>query len=216
MNKYKYYGASLTPSIFTELLIKFYDGKQFQRYQAINKILEYHTSNKGLPPKMDGSQLFKAATRNLKDKGLKDVSYGVWRLNYEIQETILEENVIKEKLVTLEADKEIGEGLSAIYVYYYDIYKLYAEVKGKSSWECKIGRSDGEPIERVLTQAKTSYPELPHIALIIRCIDSHQLEKAIHNILKARGKWLDNASGTEWFDTNPQEIESIYEFIYNV
>lgn len=215
MNKYKYYGVSLTPAIFVELMIEFYDGKQFERQQAISKILEHHASKGGLPPKMHGVPLFKAATKILKNKGLKDVSYGIWRLNYEIQETIIEENVTKEKLIKLDIDKEIGEGLSSIYVYYYDIYKVYAEVKGKSSWECKIGRSDGEPIERILTQAKTSYPELPHVALIIKCLDSYQLEKAIHNILKARGKWLENAPGTEWFNTNPQEIESIYEFIYN-
>jgi hypothetical protein len=41
-NDYKYKGAELTPSIFAELLIKFYDGTQFDRQTAVLSILDYH------------------------------------------------------------------------------------------------------------------------------------------------------------------------------
>ena len=214
VDKYKHYNIVLSPAIFEELLIKFYDGKQFRRQGAINNLVTYHNNKGGLPPNMEHAALFKAATKRLKDKGIENKGYGVWRLNYKVQETTIDNEEINKKLVKIDGDKEIGEGESAVYVYYYDIYKHYAEVRGKTSWECKIGRSDIEPIERILSQAKTSYPELPHIALIIRCSQSQQLEKAIHCILKARGQWIEEAPGAEWFNTNPQEIEDIYGYIY--
>lgn len=215
INEYKYCNISLTPAIFKELLIEFYDGKQFKRKEAIDNIIAYHQNKGGTPPTMEYAALFKAVTKKLNDKGLQNRRYGVWRLNYKVQETIIDINEKKEKLVKIEADKQIGEGISSVYVYYYDIYKRYAESREQTIWECKIGKSDTEPIERVLSQVKTSYPELPHIALIIRCSDSQNLEKAIHHILKVRGRWIEEAPGIEWFNTNPEEIERIYEFIYN-
>jgi hypothetical protein len=81
------------------------------------------------------------------------------------------------------------------------------------SWECKIGRTDVEPIQRIMGQAGTCYPEFPHIALIIHCEDSSQLEMAFHSILKVRRKYIKSAPGKEWFMTSPQEIEDIYSLI---
>ena len=97
-----------------------------------------------------------------------------------------------------------------MYLYYYDRYKELAEFKGYDIWECKIGRTDVDPIGRVVGQAGTCYPELPHIALIIYCDDSSLVEKALHSILKIKGRWLDKSPGKEWFITSPQEIEDIY------
>lgn len=100
-------------------------------------------------------------------------------------------------------------------MYYYDVYVELAKLKGSSTWECKVGRTDRNPINRVLGQAGTCYPELPHIALIIKCADSSVLEAALHNILKMRGRWIADAPGTEWFMTTPQEIKDIYLKILN-
>lgn len=98
-------------------------------------------------------------------------------------------------------------------VYYYDTYKKYAETCGHSIWECKIGRTDKDPLQRIFGQAGTCYPELPHIALIMKCSNSFQLESALHNILKLRNRWIENAPGTEWFLTSPAEVESFYHMI---
>lgn len=38
-------------------------------------------------------------------------------------------------------------------------------------------------------------------------------ELAIHNILKAWGRWRENVPGVEWFDTTVSEIESILKFL---
>ncbi len=79
-NDYKYKGVELTPSIFAELLIKFYDGTQFDRQTAVLSILDYHTQNGGVMK--SGKNIiavFKKAASNLKDYGMQNVGYGIWR-----------------------------------------------------------------------------------------------------------------------------------------
>ena len=212
MNEYKYAGVELTPNIFAELLILLFDGKQFKRTTAIEVITQYHHDGGGVLGKKEYVSVFKKACQNLSSSGLSNIGYGTWRLNYEIPEV----EVIEEKIrdtVEYAADKTIGAGYSAVYVYYYDTYKKYAEACGHSIWECKIGRTDKDPLQRIFGQAGTCYPELPHIALIIKCSNSLQLEAALHNILKLRNRWIENAPGTEWFLTSPAEIESVYHII---
>ena len=166
---YKYFGLELTPAIFEVLLIQFFDGKQFSRQDAIDKITSYHLENGGVLDKTSYVGVFKKTAQKLKDKGLENVGYGIWRLCYEAN--IVEEIVPKQKREQsdFQAEKEIGNGNSSLYVYYYDSYKELANLKGNNEWECKIGRTDVEPIGRILSQAGTCYPELPHIALIIYC-----------------------------------------------
>ncbi|MBQ3755905.1 MAG: GIY-YIG nuclease family protein [Oscillospiraceae bacterium] len=211
---YKYYGLELTPAIFEALLVQLFDGKQFSRQDAIDKIKAFHLENGGVLNKASYIAVFKKAAQRLKDKGFENIGYGIWRLCYKTD--AIEEIIPKPKKEqsSFQADKEIGSGSSSIYVYYYDRYKELAILKGNSEWECKIGRTDVEPIGRVLNQAGTCYPELPHIALIIYCDNSSLLETTIHSILKMKQKWIPSAPGKEWFNTSPEEIEQLYYSIF--
>ena len=212
MSEYKYAGVELTPNVFAELLILLFDGKQFKRATAIEEITKYHHDGGGFLGKREYVAVFKKACQNLSSSGLSNVGYGTWRLNYEIPEVEVIEEVVKDT-VEYTADKTIGSGDNSVYVYYYDTYKKYAETRGQSIWECKIGRTDKDPLQRIFGQAGTCYPELPHIALIIKCSNSLQLESALHNILKLRNRWIENAPGTEWFLTSPAEAELFYHMI---
>ena len=207
---YKYIGLELTPAIFSDLLIQLFDGKQFNRQDALDRITKYHLENGGVLNKSSYISVFKKAAQRLKNSGIENVGYGVWKLCYEKKsvEVIISEN--KSDTVVFSADKEIGSGHNSVYVYYYDRYKELANLKGQEIWECKIGRTDVDPISRIVGQSGTCYPELPHIALIIYCDDSSLLEKALHSILKVKNRWLSNSPGKEWFLTSPEEIESIY------
>ena len=100
-----------------------------------------------------------------------------------------------------------------MYVYFYDVYKELALLQGKEIWPCKIGRTDVDPIGRIFSQTGTCYPELPHLALIINCEDSSILEKALHNILKIKNRWISDAPGKEWYYSSPEEIETLYNTI---
>ena len=212
---YDYFGLELTPSIFEKLLIQFYDGKQFSRQDAVETITKYHKENGGVLGKTSYTSVFKKAAQKMSENGLENVGYGMWRLRYNNRsdvEIVQAPIPIKEEFSYV-ADKEIGEGKNAVYVYYYDCYKELALLKGENRWACKIGRTDVDPIGRIISQAGTCYPELPHVALVINCIDSALLEKAFHDILKLKKRWIKTAPGKEWFITSPQEIENLFDLI---
>ncbi|MGM9619194.1 MAG: GIY-YIG nuclease family protein [Oscillospiraceae bacterium] len=204
-----YNGLTLTPSIFKEILIKLFDGKQFKRQDAICCVKQYFAENGGILESKDYVAVFKKASKSLEKNGMVHRGYGTWAITYkeaDIQVISPTRNV-QENYV---ADRELGVGDSAVYVYYYDAYRKLAQVQNLQIWECKIGRSDSNPIQRVFNQAGTCYPELPHLALIIHCSDSVKLESALHSILQLKNRWLENAPGNEWFLTSPEEIEAIY------
>ena len=162
-------------------------------------------------------------TNQLKDR-ITNKGYGMWYLvpdgniDDESNEEEIEVSEIENEnndVNIQQSDKIIGSGYKAVYIFYYDTYKQYANLQGKNIWACKIGRTDTDPISRVFGQAGTCYPELPHIALIIKCANSSIIETTLHNILKLRGKWMEDAPGTEWFITSPDEIETIYNGIFS-
>ncbi len=208
---YKYKNLELTPIVFKELLIEKFDGKQFKRSDAIKIIIEYHVNNGGICEKNEYIGTFKKATMMLQGNGIINCGYGVWKLNY--KESEIEVYEIEKKIEKIDVDEEYGEGQCAVYVYYYNIYKELAKLKNETCFPCKIGRTDREPLQRIMAQSGTCYPEKPHIALLFHCENSYNLEKAFHSILKARNKWLKNAPGIEWFNTNIKEIKEIYNFI---
>lgn len=212
MEEYKYNGIELTPQVFSELMVALLDGKQFERSTAIKTVTEYHEKNGGLVKKHEYIGVFKRACSILKDNGLVNAAYGTWRLNYKVKDIQIapKENP---NTVSYKADKVIGKGDNIVYVYYYDVYKRLSALDGKDVFECKIGRSDGDAFQRILSQTGTCYPELPHVALIILCDNSRLLEATIHNILKLKNKHIASAPGTEWFMTSPEEVEQIYKCI---
>lgn len=221
---YKYAGIELTPSVMAELIVVFFSGKQFKRKDALKKCIDFHRSNGGILEHDNYVQTIKKALASIlkaENKG-----YGVWYVGSVSEETgIVDEtennndNNQKEAEcrdeVRILSDKTIGYGDQSVYVYYYDAYRKLADLEGKNVWECKIGRTDTDPIQRIMSQAGTCYPESPHIALLIYCDNSSILETTFHNIFKMRKKWLKNAPGTEWFLTSPEEIENIYSSIIN-
>ena len=100
----------------------------------------------------------------------------------------------------------MGAGPGAIYVYYLPTYRLRAQEQGERAWPCKIGRTDRDPLSRVLSQAATALPERPRIAIIIRTSYPSAWETALHGVLTLRGLQIENAPGVEWFLTSPEEI----------
>lgn len=212
-DNYEFSGLKLTPAIFAKLIVILFDGKQFTRQTAISKVSEYHVSNGGIiEEERNLVSVFKRATQDMQKKnvGLSNKGYGTWELHYEIHEITEIVEDIETDSTGFTADETLGTGNNAVYVYYYDVYQKLASVEGKDSWACKIGRTDRDPIQRVIGQAGTCYPELPHVALIIYCDDSSALESAIHSVLKYQNKWIKGAPGTEWFLTSPNEIKEIY------
>ncbi len=78
----------------------------------------------------------------------------------------------------------------------------------------KVGKTAGEVESRVNSQCKQSATfDNPIVLGRWKVKRVGPMELAVHNVLKARGKWRENVPGTEWFDTTLSEIEEIIEFV---
>jgi hypothetical protein len=113
----------------------------------------------------------------------------------------------------LKPERTVGKGASSVYVYHSPNDRELAELKGASRWACKIGRSVGDPLDRVHGQSRTAFSHKPKVALVLSTDYPRELETALHAILTLRGQHITEAAGTEWFLTNPEEIEAIAEWV---
>lgn len=105
----------------------------------------------------------------------------------------------------------IGSGRHSVYLYYYQWDRDSAKSKGLNVWECKIGKTERALQERLKEQATD--PENFRLGLHIQTDNPTDIEEHLRNELKERGKHLDESLRTEWFLTNPNEVERIYKRI---
>jgi len=189
-----------------------------KRNEIVDKVLDYHKLNGGLSSEAkDFSRSVKKALTNLARKGWAiNKSYGFWAVNKESSPVIAENEEQKEDIIEVEeipAHAVYGNGVSAVYLYYYASYKNLALLQNKRTWPCKIGRTDRDPLIRVLAQASTALPEPPTIEYIVKTDDASLLEVMLHSILKVRGRHIEKSPGLEWFDTNPDEVIELIDFV---
>jgi hypothetical protein len=87
--------------------------------------------------------------------------------------------------------------------------------KGKEPCPIKVGLTTAADVEtRVFGQCKGSgFFEKPEILGRWQVRRVAQVEDAIHAVLKARGRWKEDAPGDEWFITTIDEVQSIIGFI---
>ena len=182
--------------------------------------LEKHENNPDLFHHIPDRQLAEMLGIPDPEKGGKST---VWKQ----RERLKQERWGREKIVknvdTSNKPKEIGSGSEAVYLYYFPEYKLnsiyYIKYVDDSHempiYKCNIGKTTGDVKNRVSDQIGQQLPEKARVALVIRTDDCDSLETEIHDELKRRRKWLDpafkNVVGTEWFLTNPTEVEGIFK-----
>ncbi|MFG6146818.1 GIY-YIG nuclease family protein [Halobacillus sp. B23F22_1] len=212
MEEYKYKKVPLTPSVIENLIVELFNGNMKKRDEIVHEVLNFHLKNGGLPPEVrDFPRSVKKALENMAEKEwVLNRSYGYWEVKKEnapmIEEYMkveVEEDIDEEEILI---NHVYGSGNSAVYLYYYESYKELSLLQDKRTWPCKIGRTDRDPLIRILSQASTALPETPTIDFIIKTDNASLLETTIHSILKLKGKHLENSPGSEWFDTNPEEI----------
>ena len=127
-----------------------------------------------------------------------DLSNGFFRAVLEVEiEDQLEEDISEE-------DSDAG------YIYAFT-YKSYMST---DDYPIKIGKTTNDVEKRVFDQFKGSaMPEPPYILGQWNSSEFNHLERALHAVLKVRGKWITEASGVEWFRTSLSEIKLIIDFI---
>jgi len=222
----------LTPAAIEDLLLGVFAGRIASRSALVDEVRRVHLARGGSDSQVNITSQVKKVLSTLKDKGMvESPSVGYWRVIGAAStmveqgpastapvfaipiETENNEEEAKHTSTEVIADKVIGTGSSAVYVYYLPAYRHRAEQNHEQAWPCKIGYSNGDPILRVLAQASTALPERPQIALVIRTNMPSVFESAIHNILTLRGKKIDSSPGSEWFLTSPDEVDEIADFI---
>ena len=226
-NDYKHVGMPLRKLIARELIIEEFSGKVAERQEIIDTIVKIHRDRGGSPPLGQAAGVFKKALADMKLEGkAENPSQGIWRISpspdpseteavesVEPSQVSDKEEVIQNHQPDSPYEKTVGSGKGSVYLYYYPAYRQLAELKGESSWPCKVGESERDPAIRVESQAAAAMPEKPKIALRIQTDKPFKLEKAIHKLLAKDGKQMKGAPGAEWFVTSPSEVEEIHAIL---
>lgn len=216
---YRWKGLPITPAAIQELAVELFTGKTAERQEIVAAIEKAHTDRGGAPARTaDFARSVKKALATLKEAGRADnPAHGFWRILREdgAQDVAVAAEPVaesEEDFVPI-ADLTLGKGKSFVYLYYYPAYRREAERNGRSVWPCKIGLSERDPVARVMSQASTAMPEPPRIGLLLRTPLPSQWEGVLHNVLALRGRTIEEAPGSEWFSTSPDEVADIIRYI---
>lgn len=137
------------------------------------------------------------------------ISLGDGMFRLPTADDISEEELEDAALEDESADAPASEG----HLYAFSFPSL---TKTDGAFPIKIGMTAGDVATRVQQQCRGSAtfdnPVILGQWLVKRV---RAVELAVHNTLRARGKWRENIPGAEWFDTTVAEIECVVAFITN-
>lgn len=228
---YPYKDIPLTPAIIQELTIELFNGQLVQRQTIVNDVSHTHLVQGGKASDAQSmtSSVKKALATLLQRGQAENPSYGLWRIkavqppnvapsdqgdSHLLLASIGETEIIEIPLApTLTVEQTLGEGPGAVYLYYLPTYRLRAQERGETIWPCKIGRTERDPLERILSQAATALPERPTVAIVLRTSTPLPWEAAIHGALTIRGLRMKESPGTEWFLTSPDDVLALMQAI---
>ena len=201
-DQYQYSGERLTTKMARELIVELFKGQTVPKVEIVRKVDEIHLGRGGKKAETKVHPVTNALNA-LKRKGIANndpPGIGIWHI------------INKDEPIEEDEVKRVGSGNSSVYLYYYPTYRQFAELRGEKTWPCKIGCSEySDPIHRIHEQTGTGMPEQPKVALVMQTNRPKKMEKAIHKFLDR----VPNAPGTEWFGTNPGEVEDIYNWDFS-
>lgn len=140
---------------------------------------------------------------------LTNLGKGLFRLPVEAD---VDEDAVEAAAVdAAEADEveEIDDSSGWIYAFTFPLLQ-----RDDGPFPIKVGKTINDVIVRVNDQCKSSAAfEAPLVVGSWKVKRMSHMEAAVHNVLKARGRWREAAPGREWFDTTPAEVEAIVQFV---
>ena len=189
---YQYAGVPRSPGATRSLIINLYAGKSLgiPKDQINQEIEDYHQALSGLAVPQSGRQKYVSqALGKLPNANFQAFVGGrsYWKINH----------------------LELGTGNNWVYCFYFSREQNTAIRDKKWYWKCNIGMTANNPFDRIKTQTSGA-AEDPIIPLLIRTDDETALERHIHDILKARGRHLQNTNTNEDFLTCPSEVARIF------
>jgi hypothetical protein len=124
----------------------------------------------------------------------------------------VDEEAVEEEVE--EAVLDSGEGDSIEFDGWIYAFSFPPLVRAEERFPIKIGKTGGDVDARVLHQCRSSAAfDTPVVLGRWQVNRVNSVEMAIHQVLKARGQWREQALGNEWFDAQPAEVESIIKFV---
>lgn len=196
------------------------EGKPFKLIELSRRVLDFHLTKdqqaQTYQRKKAGGDMAVAASVKfyipfLADQTGQLVNLGGGMFRLPNPEDIDEDAVEAEAVDAAVADGvEEGADLAGwIYAFSFPMIR-----KAEGPFPIKVGKTSGDVDSRVTTQCKQSASfEQPVILGRWKVKRVSPMELAVHNVLKARGKWRENAPGAEWFDTTLDEIDGIVKFV---
>ena len=221
----------LMPSVARRIIEELFQLQtQWRRADLAAEVERIHLKRGGLKGKQDSLHIIKKALSVLEEDGrVCSPAYGQWRWrtadNQGVHSPPLERvalegiapdeaamSIVQQAGEELTPEKAIGEGPETVYVYFNPNDRKLVELEGRTTWECKIGRTASvDASGRIIGQgAKTALSRLPVIGLVIRSQDAGALERALHASLRLIEKEVEDSPGTEWFMTSPARVEAWY------
>lgn len=217
--KYKYRGIPLSPNVIAELAPQLMVTEVFRRMELVEAVSTHHQANGGATSEANLVSATKKALSTLCAAGSieKTGAYGNWRWTGWVAgstpQAPNEADLADEVEAAIWDDAMIeGEGAGALYAYYFESYRRLAEVEGRSTWPHKVGMSSFGFHGRIYEQQGTAMPESPIIAYVYRSSIPGKIERLVHSVLFLRGRWIEDAPGAEWFDTNAETIQGIIDW----
>lgn len=142
----------------------------------------------------------------LKNKGLYvNPTHGYWERTDISPETEGDPSEV-------EVEVTVGDGSAAVYAWYLPAYRELSEKRGAVRFPMKVGRTSRDAAMRV--QESAGYlPEKLKIGFSLKTDNASEWESLIHAWLKLAGRHIDDAVGTEWFNTSPEELKKVHSAI---
>ena len=196
---------------------------QWKRAELASEVERIHRMEGGLPGSQDATKVVKKGLQYLQADGFVESvpnALGFWRrmaleaggspARSEGQEMVDTPSEDEGELV---AQETVGEGPEAVYLFYNPNEHELAQLKRRDVWECKIGCTQGDVIDRIVTQGtRTALSHTPVVGLVIRTTDAGALERALHVSLRLADQAVEDSPGTEWFYTSPSRVKAWYDF----
>ena len=221
MVDYQFKNIPLSPSIAADLILE-YLGTQStpaKRSDLTRIVSEKHVSLGGKVVGSASDRVMQAVARLVDDGKIVNPSLGWYAMNGASHEPLEHDsNWQAENGTTLQVEPDLitaevtlGQGEELVYVYFSNSERKLAKFENRNWWPCKVGFTAGNLTTRILAQGpQTSMAQLPIVGLVIKTDDGHALERILHYALGEAGASIDDALGSEWFNTSPERITSWY------
>lgn len=107
-----------------------------------------------------------------------------------------------------------GRGKEWVYLYTFPAHEQLAHARQQPHYPMKLGMStQDDVVTRVHQQVSgnsTAISERAVIRLVFRVNDSRDMESWMHSYFKRINRPVSDSVGTEWFNTNPAEVERLF------